>query len=299
MNGKIKQKIGLGTVQFGLPYGISNISGQVNSQEVRKILETAIEYNCTVIDTAPSYGNAESILGENRDILPSFRIFSKTPILKHCKSNKIRTFLESTFFKSLKNLGLEKIEGLLVHHASDLTGNNGQKIISVLRKLKAQGIVKKIGYSCYTPEDAVNISDFFIPDIIQIPVNVFNQEFIHHPIFARLKKIKCEIHARSLFLQGLVFLSPDQVDPYFFPFKDFLNKFHYDLNNEGISPLEACLNYVLQISGIDYVLIGICCKNELQDVIKASHSVIRNIPWNIYRNNDPRFINPSFWNLKL
>ncbi len=294
---KNPQKIGLGTAQFGLPYGISNTSGKVNLKEVRKIIETAKEHNCTVIDTAPSYGNAEAVLGKNRDILSHFRILTKTPVLKNFASHKIRSYLRSTFFKSLKKIGLEKIEGLLVHHVNDLMGNNNCDVISTLKELKAEGLVNKIGFSCYTPEEAEKILDFFTPDVIQIPVNVFNQEFVHHPILKKLKKTGCEIHARSLFLQGLVFLASRQWPSYFAPFQEILNKFHYDLQEKGISPLEACLHYVLQIPEIDHAIIGVCQKNELRKAVKTSLLPIKNISWDLYRNCNPRLIDPSLWKL--
>ena len=293
---KSSQKIGLGTAQFGFPYGISNASGKVNLREVRKILETAKEYNCAVLDTAPSYGNAEAILGKNRDILPYFRIFTKIPILKDCISHNMRPYLRSTFFKSLKNLGLDKIEGLLVHHASDLLGNNNNDdIISILKELKMEELVNKIGFSCYTPEEAEKILNFFIPDVIQIPVNVFNQEFVHHPILKKLKKTGCEIHARSVFLQGLVFLSSHQRHSYFLPFQGTLDKFHQDLKAKRISPLEACLHYVLQIPEVDHAIIGICQKNELREITKASLLPVKKIFWNLYRSRNSKLINPTLW----
>ena len=292
---KNPQKIGLGTAQFGLPYGVSNTSGKVNSREVRKILETARECNCTIIDTASAYGSAEAVLGKNKDILPHFRVLTKTPILKDCASHKIRPYLRLAFFKSLENLGLEKIEGLLVHHVSDLMGSNNCDVISTLKELKAEGLVNKIGFSCYTPEEAEKVLDFFIPDVIQIPVNVFNQEFVHHPILKKLKKTGCEIHARSLFLQGLVFLDPCQRPSYFAPFQEILNKFHYDLQEKRISPLEACLHYVLKIPDIDCAIIGFCQEIEFHEAIRASQLSIKSVLWDLYRCNDLELINPHLW----
>jgi aryl-alcohol dehydrogenase-like predicted oxidoreductase len=72
-------RIGLGTVQFGLNYGISNTGGQTSSDEVRHILTLAAERGVRVLDTAALYGNSESVLGAALPAGIDFRIVTKTP----------------------------------------------------------------------------------------------------------------------------------------------------------------------------------------------------------------------------
>ncbi|MCZ7635911.1 MAG: aldo/keto reductase [Verrucomicrobia bacterium] len=57
-------KLGLGTAQFGMNYGISNTSGQIAPDDVRRILQKASEHGISVLDTVAGYGNAEAVLGQ-------------------------------------------------------------------------------------------------------------------------------------------------------------------------------------------------------------------------------------------
>ena len=68
-------KIGLGTVQFGMDYGVSNTKGKTPDIEVSKILEYAKKEGLLYIDTAEAYGCSEEVLGRND--LSGFRIISK------------------------------------------------------------------------------------------------------------------------------------------------------------------------------------------------------------------------------
>ena len=56
-------KLGIGTVQFGLKYGVGNLAGQTPETETRRILARAHEIGCKVIDTAAVYGESELVLG--------------------------------------------------------------------------------------------------------------------------------------------------------------------------------------------------------------------------------------------
>ena len=291
-------KIGLGTAQFGLPYGISNKKGSVDSEEVKKILQLAFKSGIKVIDTASSYGDAEKVLGQNREILSRFRLFTKTPPLKSAKRDDIRGHIREALEKSLINLGIEKVEGLFVHHGIELIGERGEELLSAMEELKTEGMVCKIGYSCYFPWEMEKLLRVFTPDIVQIPVNVFHQEFSCSNILSTLKKIGCEIHARSLFLQGLVFVQSHERDSYFDFTKTLLDRFQEDMKSRQTGLLGACLSYALRLSEIGCAIVGVCCERELREILEASQKNVKGISWELYRSQDERLINPSNWKLK-
>src|SRR5688572_26897914 len=56
-------KIILGTVQFGLLYGINNVSGKPDEKKVFDILDHAFHQGISILDTADAYGNASDLIG--------------------------------------------------------------------------------------------------------------------------------------------------------------------------------------------------------------------------------------------
>lgn len=99
-------KLGLGTVQWGCQYGISNQTGKTSLEEVGLILERARVNDVATIDTAALYGDAESALGTYS--LSAFNVVTKTPrfginsITRHNASQ-----LRTTYLSSLSKMRLD------------------------------------------------------------------------------------------------------------------------------------------------------------------------------------------------
>ena len=162
-------KIGLGSAQWGLKYGVSNSQGQSSPEEVSNILKVASSIGIKTIDTASSYGNSEKIIGQNN--INNFNLITKI------SSNDFHgqgTFV-NTFYKSLDNLGLEKIYALLLHDCDDLFTKEATPNIQSLKRLQELGLVQKIGFSAYNSNQIREALKVFIPDIVQLPFNVFDQ----------------------------------------------------------------------------------------------------------------------------
>jgi aryl-alcohol dehydrogenase-like predicted oxidoreductase len=237
------QKIGLGTAQFGLPYGISNEMGRVSENECQKILKAAKRNGLKIIDTAPAYGEAEKILGQND--LADLKIVSK-----FMPENKFGT-LEAQLEKSLIKLNTSSIYAYISHRPMDLLKN--QTTWEKLQKVKAEKRVDKIGFSLNMPQEIVELEKLgYYPDLIQVPYNFFDQRFKHEII--RLKNKGCEIHARSVFLQGLFFTNTKKLPSYFDEFKTEIKNLQEKHNNSLPSVL---LNYVLNLPFIDHVITGV------------------------------------------
>ncbi len=236
------QKLGLGTVQFGIPYGISNKQGQTPPHEVRKILETAREKKIRIIDTASAYGNAEKVLGEHE--LSSFKVVSK--FMPPEGNETVSDQLERSF----QNLQIDSLYGYMAHRPKHLVEH--LSIWEELQTLKKRGVVEKIGFSLNEPDELEQLLKKNIqPDLIQVPFNYFDRRF--QELMVSLKKEGCEIHSRSAFLQGLFFMDIDQLDSYFDPLiPDIKNLQIHTENLPG-----ALLHFVLSQPFIDNVIIGV------------------------------------------
>jgi len=244
----LSNKIGLGTVQFGMAYGISNESGQTAEFEVKRILNTASKYNIKFIDTASAYGNAETVLGDND--LNGFKVISK--YMPPSESNDIN----EQFIDSTEKLKIGSLYGYLAHRPLDLLKNKEQW--SQLNKLKQEGKVEKIGYSLNQPTELEQLLDNeMFPDLIQVPFNYFDDRF--KALMIKLKERGCEIHTRSTFLQGLFFMDPDKLSSHFESVKVILNELQtsFTANLSG-----ALMKYVLSLDYVDAVIMGV--ENEMQ-----------------------------------
>lgn len=272
-------KIGLGTVQFGLPYGISNSKGQTKEDECTKILELAKFYGINTLDTASAYGNAEEVLGQNQ--IEKFNIISK--FMPEQDFGRI----EAQLLNSLEKLNVTSLYGYLAHRPLDLLINVNQW--NKLKQLKQKGLIKKIGFSLNEPSELEKLlENKLVPDLIQVPFNYFDQRFKKQMIL--LKEQGCEIHTRSTFLQGLFFTDPSKLNSYFDCFKNEINR----LQTEYKSDLpEVLLNFVLNKSYIDNIIIGVENSEQLKKNVegKTDHAILTNYISNI----DPTKLMPLNW----
>ena len=291
-------KIALGTAQFGSDYGISNVNGKVGVKDAITILEYASNNGIKVIDTACTYGNSEEILG-NAMCSNEFDIVTKTPVFsENLLSRKDEVKLIDTFQKSLKKLKKKSIYGVLIHHVNDIFKSGGNYLIDALTHLKNEGFVKKIGVSIYTTEEVDRVLEMFLPDIIQLPINVFDQRLIHGGYVEKIKKKGIEIHARSIFLQGLLLMDYNKLDPFFDDFKKHLNQYSIFLSENSLSKIQAALMFANGQKNIDKIIIGITSINELREIIDAvTYSLKMKNDWSSFAYDNPKYLNPALWEL--
>ena len=289
------KKLSIGTAQWGSSYGVSNTRGQTCSNEVSKILSLADEKGISLIDTAAAYGNAEAILGQYD--LDSFSIVTKTLKIDKKTITKFDVDkLVKTFKSSLEKMNCVSCYGLLLHHKNDILKNGGEYIAEALNILKSDGYVKKIGVSIYDTKDIELVIDRLNPSIIQLPLNVFDQRVIHDGSLIEFKNNNVEIHARSIFLQGLLLMSPEKIPLFFEPWAKKLNQWREICNVSGMSYIEAALNFVIKQDLIDYCIVGVEDINQLRQCISVLNSKkIMNL--DKLASTDDNLINPSNWKI--
>ena len=294
-------KIGLGTVQFGQNYGVSNKQGITPEDEVREILTFAWGNGITLLDTATLYGASEEVLGRSIPPHTAFRIVTKTPTFQKTKIEKEDVArLKDIFRSSLDKLRQPNLYGLLVHHAVDLLKDGGQYLWEGMQELKEMGLVQKIGASLYSPIELNRFLEKYTPDIVQLPINVFDQRMIQNGNLQHLKSQGVEIHSRSVFLQGLLLMSPEELPAHFNVIRSTILQYREALQKQDINPLEAALTFVCQQPEIDYVIVGINNQTHLKEILSVSQnmSLLRRIDFSMYAVIEEAVINPASWGLQ-
>ena len=289
-------KIGLGAVQFGLNYGVFNKSGQTGNEEVKNILEYAAAENISILDTAPSYGTSEQVLGEAISLPNNFSIITKTPCFEEPVITQEQSqSLETVFHESLERLNISSVYGLLIHNADDLNKDGVDFLLDAMIRLREKGLVKKIGVSVYTSEQIDLASKYSAIDLAQVPISVFDQRLIKSGHLSQLKKRGTEIHARSVLLQGLLLAQPSALPQHFDGIRMHLEGFCQKADAYGITPLEAALGFVGALKEVDIVLCGVGSRAELEGLVAASKKKVDPKWFQDFGLQDTAILNPSLW----
>ena len=258
-------KIALGTVQFGMDYGISNTTGQVSLDEIAKILDFCKSNDIDTLDTAQGYGESEKVLG--RFDLSYFKIITKL-------------FGDANLETSLENLNLSSVYGLMFHRENECNDISWKKY----EAYKAQGLVKKIGVSVYSPKVLEDLIDRYPVEIVQFPMNILDQTFV--PLLPKLSAKGVEIYTRSTFLQGLLLM--DDIPEYFVPIKE-------KLQSVPKPRLEHALNFCKKQEAVHKIVLGVTGVQDLQEIVEAYTQKLPETDYGRYAISDSRYINPSLW----
>jgi aryl-alcohol dehydrogenase-like predicted oxidoreductase len=241
----VTSRLVLGTVQFGLPYGVTNQRGQVTPAAAMEILSEAHAAGILLVDTAAGYGTSEALLGECLPQFPEIGVITKTPAIPDAviSAGTIEK-LQDSVFRSRKLLGRRQLDALLLQ-------------------------------SVYDAEEIDRILELFSPDVIQLPLNLFDQRLIRSGHIAMLRARGIEIHARSAharsaFLQGVLLEDFARLSPYFHRFVDSFQRYDKFLDDHQISRLRACLGFMIEQSGADRIVVGVTGADELAHIVTAA-----------------------------
>jgi aryl-alcohol dehydrogenase-like predicted oxidoreductase len=261
------EKLGIGTVQWGMRYGVANQSGRPAQDELGRMLNHGRAEGISLLDTARMYGDAESIIGalQTQDL----RIVTKMPALASAAGHELSTFLRRNFEESLKLLNTDSVYGYLVHHSGDLLGKHGSEVRDFLEGLRDTGTVKKIGVSIYDGYEVIEVLRSFRPDIVQLPLNVLDQRLLLDGTLAMLKSEGIEVHVRSVFLQGLLLIDLTRIPTYFEPMRPLLNRWHARAHVQDLTLPQAALSFVREQSAVDTVIVGAESLIQLREITAA------------------------------
>jgi aryl-alcohol dehydrogenase-like predicted oxidoreductase len=287
----LKNKLALGTVQLGLSYGINNKTGKPSQQEADRILDSALEENITMLDSAEAYGESLHVIGSYLHHHPK------------AKFNIISKFVENgesileKFNSSLKILNNSGLYAYMYHRFDDYQLGRSK---STLLRLRDEGKIKKIGVSVYSIEELMLIVQDPDVDLVQLPFNLFDASEEKKTIMADAKSKRKEIHVRSIFLQGLFFKRPGDLTGNLQELFEPLSTFQRTINKYNLTIIQACLNFALHNPLIDKVIIGVETVAQLKQNLDA---LLSDFPTEVVESlesievSNRALLNPSKWQL--
>jgi len=283
-------KLVLGTATLGMNYGLFSYK-KINRREFKKIEKLVLESKIKLIDTASSYGSSEKIIGNSK--LKKLNIITKIKLPKN-NNIHIRNWVKTNLMNSLNKLRIKKIYGVMVHDYKDLMGKRGKEYLLSLQEFKKKKIINKIGISVYDPKEIKKILKFWIPDLVQIPLNPLDNRILDPGLMNILKKFRIKIYARSIFLQGLL-VNDHSSFKIGKNYKLLLDKFKSWCFANNVTNLESCVQFVKQLKKIDYMVVGFNSYAHLKEIIDVFKKKQIIIPKN-FSTNKLNLIDPRRWN---
>lgn len=294
----MKPKLCLGTAQFGLAYGITNVTGKVSEAEVATLLDLADAAGIRLLDTAKSYGNAEVVLGRTMRACHDFRLISKLPAQPHASfSMEDSISWEQDFQFSCSCLGLESLDALLLHSTADLRKPGAKYLEEWLISLRKRGCVQRLGVSIYTAEDLDDVNPVLL-DLVQLPLSLYDQRLIQDGTVARLHSQGIAIHARSIYLQGLLLSSTEQwplwVRPEDLAHHRALEALARDYRCRVI---DLALGFAKAQANVEAVVVGLSSISDFTELEDAwcAISPWRMDEWRNWSIRESNILDPRFW----
>lgn len=286
-------KLSLGTVQFGLNYGIANNSGKPHLDDVKAIVTYLYNEGINCFDTAQAYGDSEEILGCVLEDKENLFVVSKL---------KSIFFLENLTIhveKSLKNLNINSLFALLLHDSTLLYEWNNA-YTDKIKELQQKGLIKYFGVSIYTSRDFEYAIKNDAIQIIQIPFNIFDQRALQERWFDIAKENNKLIFIRSVFLQGLLLM--DTLPPYLQKAKEEISKLKLLSEEFGLSKVELALSFAESVGANSIILFGCETLEQAKENIKTFNTLKTLNPSQIqhivdlFGLVDESIYNPTKWN---
>lgn len=285
-------KLALGTVQFGLKYGVANTGERVSLDDAKVVVDRARLVGITTLDTAIAYGESESVLGQVG--VQGLNIVTKlSTVPDDC--NNVTQWVTTQIRQSLQRLQIDRVHGLLLHRPSQLSENIGPELYAALQSLKAEGVVKKIGVSIYGAAELDALQDRYAFDLVQAPLNILDRSFVESGWALRLKEQGVEVHTRSAFLQGLLLIPAAKRPTKFERWSIIWAEWDRWLAETGLTPLQACLRFTNTLDCIDQVIVGVDSIEQLEEIIDSAAGQLPSLP-QFDKLLDDRLINPATWN---
>ena len=287
-------KLGLGAAQFGAERGAPAGRGRLNQAEAMAAVALAADAGVRLIDTSAQYGESEAVLGrvlpQAPPSPPPFRIVTKTaPIAVGVN------LVETTARASLVRLGVTKAAAIVVHTAADLLGPDGPELWARLNCLKQEGLYDAVGISARAADDPVGLARRFKPDLMQLPVSLLDQRLIADGALSTLAEMGIELHLRSVFQQGLLFLPRSGLPANLADAGPRLSRIQRTIAEAGADPLHAALAFALNRPEASSVIVGVASAAELRAVLAAAVAPKPALDWDALSLDNPVVLDPKMW----
>jgi hypothetical protein len=263
----------------------------VSEVEIKSIFRNARLNQIHTLDTASTYGDSELVLGKIG--VSDFDVITKLPSLGSAASDCYEIYKKS-IEGSLKDLKMSRIDTVLLHRPEELISSYGVTIYNALHKLKDEGLVDRIGISIYSPELLDNIYPKYFFDVIQAPLNIFDRRIISSGWLGRLSEMGVSVIARSVFLQGILLSQVNDLPPYFSKWRPLFMQWIEFYQENGLSALEASLQFIVQVPEIDKIIVGVESEHQLTEIVRAINNPVI-IEYNDLETDDLGLISPVHW----
>lgn len=275
-------------------YGITG-RGQPAPAEVRAILDAARAAGVSTLDTAHAYGSAERVIGELA-AAASFNIVTKTlPVRKPVIGDDHCAAVAAALEESLARLRRPAVYAVLVHDPGDLLARGGDRLWQVLERFRAGGKARRIGVSVYNPDQCRAIAAAFPIEIVQLPLNIYDQRFLATGVLADLKARGVEVHTRSAFLQGLLLMAADDLPPHFSAIRARHSALQNMLAAHGATPLAAALHFCLRQPLVDRAIVGCETAAQFAEIRDAAAGAVPDMLYSDFAVADADIVEPSRW----
>jgi len=289
----------LGAAQFGLPYGVTNYTGkQPSYNNFVSILDYAYDHNITTLDTAETYGDANLRISTfHHASSKRFKIINKI-LREPVYEPRQLVELKSKLRNELNKMDIPCFDVIMLHYAPSITDLVRQDFFFDLIKA---GITKKIGVSVNNRNEYALIQNKFLWDVVQIPSNILNQNIIDQDFFKILKENNCEIHVRSIYLQGLLLADTNLIPKHLIRLAPFVLKIQNLAKKLDVSVQTLCMIFVMSNKFIDKIVFGVQSKNELASILESYQNAKNfsekniHIDWTEFGCSDPALVDPTQW----
>lgn len=274
-------KLGLGTSQFGLdqPPGPR---GKPREAEARDILSIAGRSGMTVVEVARGSASADNLL---RGALPQPNAFRVT--LSAVRPDRGPDLVEAELRAQMLRLGLERVDTIVAPSATDLFSPLGPQLWDRLKKLKDEGVCQRIGVPVYASDDPVGVARRFKPDVMQAPASLLDQRLLLDGTLATIAEMGVEVHLRSIFLNGVLFLPPDRAPSHLKAAAGRISRARRLIAEGKSDPLQAALGFALTRPEASHVLVGVTSAAEMSAVVAAAMSPPPDLDWDEMAIDDP------------
>jgi len=284
-------RLALGTVQFGLDYGVANQRGQVTSAEAKSILAEARANGMTMLDTAIAYGDSEQRLGEIG--IPGWQVVSKLPAVPdNCQD--ITRWVGECVRGSLQRLKIPSLHGLLLHRPQQLLQEGGDELYAALQQIRREGLVRKTGISIYGPDELDALCPRYSFELVQSPFSLVDRRLLRSGWLDKLTGQGTEVHVRSIFLQGLLLMSSTERPRKFDRWGALWSRYEAWLGQVGLSPLQVCVRYALSVAAIGQVVVGVDSLAQLREITQAANGICPVVPSEL-TSEEPDLVSPARW----
>jgi aryl-alcohol dehydrogenase-like predicted oxidoreductase len=275
-------KLALGTSQLGLDQPPSSPRGRPPEREAADAMQIAARAGVTVLDAQLSFARSETVIGNLMPRPSPFRV-----LIKAGRADRGPDSVEDEARNALHRLRLDRADTILVQFAGDLFGAHGAAVWHRLKQLRDEGLFAKVGMSVFASDDPVGLARRFKPDVMQAPVSLLDQRLVVSGVLAELAGMGVEVHLRSIFLQGLLFLPPDRMPTALKGSAGPLSRVRRLIAEGRSDPLQAALWFALSRPEARHVIVGVASAAELQAVIAASASAPPDLDWDEMALEDP------------